>query len=177
MSAADAGDRAPDPEQVWKTLSLVNEWIRHGDAKLGLTLAADGVLAAVLYNLLDGTDHGCLGTACALAAGLAILASSVCAVVGLLPQLKPPGKSEDYSSLIYYRHIARGWVGRRTQYTHQLLTMTTDAQDLSAQLADQVYWNSAVADRKFVWATRAVVATVIAMAFTAGLAVIRLLLA
>lgn len=44
----------PDPDHAWKLLSLVNEWIRHSDAKAGVTLAFVGVLGTMLFNLVRG---------------------------------------------------------------------------------------------------------------------------
>ena len=41
----------PNPDHAWKLLGLVNEWIRHSDAKAGVTLAFTGVLGAMAFNL------------------------------------------------------------------------------------------------------------------------------
>lgn len=41
----------PNPDHAWKTLALMNEWIRHSDAKAGVTLAFAGVMATTTFNL------------------------------------------------------------------------------------------------------------------------------
>ena len=48
-----AGDRLPEPDQAWKTLILVNDWIKHAGAKVASTLAGSGVAATVLFNLVN----------------------------------------------------------------------------------------------------------------------------
>ncbi|WP_190814252.1 hypothetical protein [Saccharopolyspora pogona] len=50
-------DPDPDPDHAWKTLALVNEWIRYADAKAGVTLAFTGVLATMVFNPTKDFDR------------------------------------------------------------------------------------------------------------------------
>lgn len=45
--------KTPNPEHAWRTLVLMNEWIRHSDAKAGVTLALAGVLGTMVSNLSE----------------------------------------------------------------------------------------------------------------------------
>ncbi len=47
----DATPTPPDVDQAWKALSLVNDWVKHADAKRGVVLTAAGVSGGVLFNL------------------------------------------------------------------------------------------------------------------------------
>ena len=85
---SNARDDAPvDPEDAWKVLSNVNEWVKHAEAKLGVALAFLGVLAAGLITLV--IEVGRPSTAMlwieGVAGALLVLASSA-ASLGLLPQ-------------------------------------------------------------------------------------------
>ena len=49
--SSDGADRIePQPDQAWKALGLVNEWVRHAETKVAATLAATGVTAGALLN-------------------------------------------------------------------------------------------------------------------------------
>lgn len=77
----------PDPDQAWKALSLVNDWVRHAETKVAATLAAAGVSAGVLYNLLHGWK-GASGAAVGLGyiTALALLSVGWACAMGLLPR-------------------------------------------------------------------------------------------
>ena len=53
--AADARPE-PDPDQAWKALSFVSDWVRHAETKIIATLAAAGVSAGLLYSLASGWE-------------------------------------------------------------------------------------------------------------------------
>lgn len=49
-----APESCPEPDQAWKALGLVNDWIKHADAKVGATLAVT-VLCAVAVVAAGGS--------------------------------------------------------------------------------------------------------------------------
>lgn len=78
----------PEPDQAWKALGLVNDWIKHADAKVGATLAASGVIAVLLYNLLkDQVDLGSIPHLFAALCAAATAAAGGCAGLALMPRL------------------------------------------------------------------------------------------
>ena len=169
----DVGDdrvRDPDPDHAWKALGLVNEWIRHGDAKISVTLAGTGAAGVTLFNLVDGQTEAplCLivfGACCAAALFLAALFS----VVGLIPQIRVGGrrKSEAYTNLLFFKHIAEGWDGKKTRFVYELGALTIDKQELTKHIGEQVHANARVARRKYVWSDRAIKALASGLLFLA----------
>lgn len=57
-----SGQEAPapfagNPELAWKALLLVVDWIKYAEVKAGGSIAAAGVLAGLLYNLVKSQSH------------------------------------------------------------------------------------------------------------------------
>ncbi len=50
-AAPDTTLLPPDPDQAWRALSLVNDWVKHAEVKLGVVLTATGVSGGILFNL------------------------------------------------------------------------------------------------------------------------------
>jgi hypothetical protein len=162
----------PDPDQAWKALGLVNDWIRHAETKTGATLAAAGVGGGVLYNLVKDQQHpsGWL-TVAALLCGLATLTSAACALIALVPRLdlrrwaerlhlrKPRPRPEpapdsadnppeDPTSVLFFHDIARTYSHLEApSYADVLATLTSDKAQLTRQIGLQVHTNAHVARR------------------------------
>lgn len=170
--------KVPDPDHAWKALALVNEWIRHGDAKISVTLAVTGAAGVMLYNLVkDQTNTALplevLGGGCAVALFLA----AFFAVVGLIPQVRVGARREPeaYTNLLFYRHIAGGWNGKTAGFVHALGELTIDKQKLTKHIGEQVHANAGVARRKYVWSDRsikALAAGLLLLALTAAVKVV-----
>ena len=177
-SQPQSPERLPDPDQAWKALSLVNDWIRHAEAKATATLAAAGVTGGVLYNLVHSQTH--LSLALDIVATInvvTIIASAGSAVMALVPRLtvrkaKPVRANtravsqaptsgapipEDPVNLLFFRDIARRYRGDAPTYTQVLSTLTSDPTKLTEYIGHQVHANSDVAHRKYGWANRAAV--------------------
>ncbi len=153
-----------NPDHAWKALSLVNDWVRHAEAKTAATLAATGVTGGVLYNLVKDQHHpsvlsvvlrGCLrrdGLRCRpLRRGRVV------------PRMRLARAQEDPVNILYFDHIARRYVGDGDRYALVLRDLTTRPEDLTRQLAHQVHANSTVARRKFLWANRSIRALAVAL--------------
>lgn len=164
---------APDPDQAWRALSLVNEWIRHAEAKTGATLAATGVVGGLLYNLVKNQSHPSLAisivaSACATSA----LAAGIFCALALVPRIRVHGQAEDPSNLLFYAHIAKAFKDDAPSYVEVLKTLTTSPSELVEHIANQIHANATVAHRKFVWAGRALVALFLALVLLIALSVI-----
>ncbi|MBK6871325.1 MAG: hypothetical protein IPG94_08045 [Kineosporiaceae bacterium] len=167
----------PDPDQAWKALSLVNDWVKHAETKLGVTLAATGVTGGVLFNLVKDRGHAsAIFNLSAAVCGVAIFVAGVCAMAGLYPRLRlqqthPP----DTANPLFFHDVARAYQGDSPSYAAVLHTLTTNRDDLVRHLSQQIHANATVAQRKYRWADRAIrallvdvltlgaVATIIAM--------------
>ena len=156
------------PEHAWKVLSITNEWIRHADAKTGVTLAFAGATATMLFNLLN--RQGTVRTPGLWIASLigvaAILGTTTCAGLALIPRVKPKkAKSgedgtaagpEEVMNLLFFGDVHRGYADDRPTYREVLGMLTTDPERLTGQVADQIHANAHVATQKFRWADRAI---------------------
>jgi Family of unknown function (DUF5706) len=186
-------ERLPDPDQAWKALSLVNDWIRHAEAKATATLAAAGVTGGVLYNLVQPQNRPSLVLdVIATINALMIIVSGGSAIMALVPRLKVRKSkpintntsatsrlqgsgilvTEDPVNLLFFRDIARHYRGDAPTYTQVLSTLTSDPVRLTEHIGQQVHANSDVAHRKYGWANRAAICLaldLIALGITAGI--------
>jgi hypothetical protein len=163
-------DAPIEAAEAWKAVGLVNEWVRHAEAKAVGVLATAGVVAGVLYNLVkDQTEFGYVvkffGTGCG---ALAFLAAA-CAVVALWPRLWKKGPA---TSALYFDHIARRYPKDEdgVRYVEELRSLLSNPNDLLAQLGQQVWANARVARRKYLWAGWGMAALFAAMAALAVVA-------
>ena len=167
----------PDPDHAWKALGLVNDWIKHADAKVGATLAGSGVVAVLLYNLVKNqTEPGGWLSTFAVSCAVATVLAGVCSALALMPRLTitpiwqrlksrtltmRPGVErldeprEDPVNLLFFSNIAKQYKGDSPTYVLVLHALTADPNELTKQIAHQVHANATVAHRKFTWADRA----------------------
>jgi hypothetical protein len=151
----------PDPEQAWKALSLVNDWIRHSEAKAGAALTAAGVVGGVLYNLVTNQHDPPWGIAVsAVMCGVLAFVSGGFAALAVIPRRKIRGQPVDFINLLYYSHVAKNYRNDEPSYQRVLRSLSADKEELMRHLANQVHANSIVADRKFNWAGWAITALV-----------------
>ena len=140
-----------DPEQAWKVLTLVNDWVRHAETKIGATLAATGVTGGVLFTLIRGRPDRSLAleVTAAVCGGLVLLAG-VLAGLAVLPRLRARSwRREPPTSPLYFAHIARRYRGvRAAEYPQVLAELTVDADALTREIGCQVRANAGVAHRK-----------------------------
>ncbi|HEY1920518.1 MAG TPA: Pycsar system effector family protein [Streptosporangiaceae bacterium] len=184
---ADHDRRQPDPDQAWKALGLVNDWIRHAETKTTATLAAAGVSGGVLYNLVQHQTNPSPGLCVvAVLCGLAIVTSAGSAIMALAPRLRP-GKTvvqpapegddparppDDPANLLFFSHITRDYRGDAPSYAQVLSTLTSDHTKLTEQIGRQVHANADVAQRKYWWANCAIIALGIDLTFLALTAIV-----
>lgn len=149
------------PDQAWKALSLVNDWIRHAEAKTVAVLAATGVSTGVLYNVCrDWDSPSVIGLVVAVSSGVALLVAFVCCALALLPRLRVGKRSkdlpEDLSNLLFFKHIAKSYKGDSPTYAQVLTTLTSDPAEMTKHIANQVHANANVAHEKYRWVDSAV---------------------
>lgn len=176
MIIDDDNAKRGDASEAWQVLGLVNDWLKHAEAKAGLALATAGVLAGLLYNLVqDETEPPWWVVAPALASIGSIIGAGVCGAFAVLPRRwrKRPAVSR-----IYYDHIARAYpqegedeTAKIAEFKHDFALVTSSRQHLFDELATQVWANSHVATVKYKWSTLAILFVIVgaaALAVTAG---------
>jgi hypothetical protein len=167
---------ALQPDHAWKALSLVNDWVKHAETKSVATLAAAGVAGGVAYNLLkDRSNPGIILDFVAVIGCLMIFLAGLFALAALAPQLKPPlsgelrtklrgmwagrsvalgeGETEQAQSeaersptnLLFYGDIKRQYEHDAPTYAQVLAALTGNDREITL-----------VANRKFMWANRAI---------------------
>lgn len=166
---------APNPDHAWKALSLMNEWIRHSDAKAGVTLAFTGVLATMAFNLVKDFHHRSPGFDVLIVAACALLATTA-ALCGwtLTPRVNDRDADPEAMNRLYFASISHHYRGKRPHYGQVLSTLTADAAELTQELADQIHANAKIATVKAAcakWAIRSAFASgavVATLAITVG---------
>jgi hypothetical protein len=163
LAEPDLGPAPPDPEQAWRALALVNDWVKHAETKLAAVLAATGVSGGVLFNLVkDQTHYSHLYGLAATVCGLSVVAAGIFAVIGLYPRVRLRRKStEDTVNPLFFHDVARAYKGDAPSYQAVLHTLTTNPDDLVRHISQQVHANAAVAQRKYLWANRAIRALIL----------------
>lgn len=147
--AADLPLVVGSPDQSWRVLGLVNDWIKHAETKAAGTLAAAGVSAGVLYNLVKDLNHpGLLIDVLTFACATGIVLGGLCAAWALRPRL---WSREEPTSNLYFHHIARKHPkkDKGADYLPALGVLTTDDAALVNEIAGQVWANAHVAKAKF----------------------------
>ena len=180
MSDGDGGLPLAQPDQAWKALSLVNDWIRHAEAKTVAALAATGVSTGVLYNVCKGwASPSLIGLAFAVFTGVSMLVAFVCCALALLPRLRVGKRDkalqEDLSNLLFFKHIAMTYKGDAPTYAQVLATLSSDPAELTRHIANQVHANANVAHEKYRWVDTAVFLLAMGVVFLAFTSAVRVL--
>lgn len=169
----DSAPPGPDPDHAWKTLALVNEWIRHSDAKAGVTLAFTGVLGTMTFNLARDfeTRSPTSDTLVVVACALLVLTSGLCGWT-LTPRVNDRDADRDAINRLFFASISRNFKGKREEYVDGLHTLTADPVRLTRDLADQIHANARIATIKAEFAKWAIRSAFAAGATVAALAII-----
>ncbi|TSI16185.1 Pycsar system effector family protein [Brevibacterium aurantiacum] len=172
-AALTAPSPQPNPDQAWKLLGLINEWIRHSDAKAAVTLAFSGVLGTMIFNLVNGFEHRTplFGGLVVLASLLLVATVSLCAWT-LTPRVNDKDADPQDINRIFFASITRHFEGARPRFQGVLNELTANPGELINDLADQIHANAKISTikAKYVkWAIRAALATSAAVACLAVL--------
>lgn len=161
---------AGSPDQAWKMLSLVNDWIKHAETKAAGTMTASGIAAGVLYNLLKDVSSpgkliGILATVCVIL----IVAAGLAAAWALRPRL---WSREAPTSNLYFDHIARRHSKKDggDAFSDTIRSLSAADFELVGEIAGQIWANAHVARAKYRSANiglSAVLLALIALAATA----------
>jgi hypothetical protein len=162
---------SPNPDQAWKLLSLVNEWIRHSDAKAGVTLAFTGALGAMTFNLASGFETRTLlfDVVVVVACVLLTVTAGLCGWT-LTPRVNDKDADPESINRLFFASISHHFKGERPRYSEVLSTLTADPHELIKDLADQIHSNAGIATLKAKyakWAIRSALATGLAVAILA----------
>lgn len=146
----------------------MNEWIRHSDAKAGVTLAFTGALATMTYNLAKDFEHRNVffDALVAVVCLLLVVTGCLCGRT-LAPRVKDREIDHAGINLLFFMSIEGSFRQQRQHYGQELLALISDPTKLTKQLADQVYANAKIATVKFktvVWAIRSALSAGVAVA-------------
>lgn len=163
---AEPPTAAPDPDQAWKVLSVTNDWIRHADAKTGVTLAFVGATTGLTYSLVQGlASWSLLLVICAVVLVVALFGAAAYCWLALFPRVGSRRRAAGPTrpqSLIYFGSIASAYAEDAAIYRTALADLTANATALTEQVADQVGINANIARAKFEYSQRAIMLEFIA---------------
>jgi len=149
-------------EEAWRVLGLVNGWVVHAEAKLGVSLALMGALFAGLITMAASFNQpSAIILTLETVAAVFLVAGVVCASIGILPRF---GSSPKGNNPIYYTDIAG--VKDAETYAQQFATATKDEEALLPHLTQQIYAVGGTAKRKYDWAHRAIKLGILALLST-----------
>lgn len=182
MRRRKAVSEPTQPDHAWKVLSTTNEWIRHADAKTGVTLAFVGVNGTLLFNVARTNDVWSFWLNLAVFSCMAALVAAVGFAAGaLFPRTKtreqrkklrgsrkPASRVEattspDQVNLLFFGHVATHYKDDGPTYQEVLSLITKDRDRLTEQIAAQVHENSHVALIKFRYVNRAIMLQLVAV--------------
>lgn len=155
------GKPEADPDAAWRTLGLMNDWIKHADAKAGISLAATGTGAILLFHqtkaIKPGSHWSLYGPS--VAAALLLLCAAFCCTKALIPRTNATDQVASACTLkkqnpLFYGDIAGRW--KRESYVRLMMQLSKDDQTLVKHLAAQIHVNGDIALTKFEWTNRAV---------------------
>jgi len=172
----------PNPDHAWKLLSTTNEWIRHADAKSGVVLAFTGATSVALFNLAKGRSEWPWYLILVVVLAVASIFFTVLFVVATLtPRVsaetsKPHLENSDISvNPLFFGHISANYNNNDIRYTTVLSTLTSNPEELTNHIANQVHANSRIATTKMryintsIWCGLASVVFVAVLALTSGI--------
>lgn len=142
-----------DPDAAWRTLGLVNEWVKHAETKATLTITANGVMATVLYNTVkEAAPLNDPATMAAVLTGYFITLGALLAAVALWPRLAP---SAEPTNALYFNHIADKYYRPEDteEYVDHFRKISMSDSTMFSEVSTQVWANSHVASLKFKWAS------------------------
>jgi hypothetical protein len=125
---------ATSPDDAWKILNLVVDWIKHAEAKAAATLAATGVAAGVLYNLVKPiTGRSTIFVATSGLCGVLLFIAGVTAGVALAPRVR---LKSDHISPLFYQHIATAHSKSlgSSAYADELLILSASVDELVKEI-------------------------------------------
>lgn len=150
-------------EEAWRVLGLVNGWVVHAEAKLGVSLALMGALLAGLITMAASFNQpSATILAMEAAAALFLVAGVVCASIGILPRF---GSSPRGDNSIYYKDIAE--VDDAVVYAHHFHDATLSEESLLPHLTQQIHAVAGACKRKYDWAHRGIGFGILALLSTA----------
>jgi uncharacterized membrane protein len=163
----------PNPDHAWKALSLVNEWIRHSDAKAGVTLAFAGVLGATLFNLAKDNTTRSFAFDLFVVIGCAslLLTAGLCAWT-LTPRIDDRDSGVESINRLFFASISRHFKGDRLGYAEVLTTLTSNPEELVKDLANQIHANATIATLKSAYAKWAIRSALLSGACVGAVALI-----
>jgi len=144
-------------EAMWRIYGEINEWNRGADVKAGIVLATNGaILAGAAVGLSTGTFLAAVQQrhpvyASMLVALTAIVLSSVCAALCLVPPLR----EGEIESPLFSDYIARHYPTAKA-YEDAVRATLADAPSNLAQISHQVWTESRIQRRKLTYATWAI---------------------
>ncbi|MFD0809635.1 Pycsar system effector family protein [Amycolatopsis umgeniensis] len=133
-------------DDAWKLLQHVYDWIKVADTKAGALLGASGVLGGIIVHILPKASNWALSPwqTGLSAVSLALTGTSmVISIRVFAPRLR----TQSSGSPLYFAHIATENTNG-TEFKLKFDRLTSDTDEMSEALCDQIWESSRIARRK-----------------------------
>lgn len=134
-------------ENYWRTLQMVNEWIRFSDTKSGIIVTLIGVIYTIIYSNSNEIYQYLISSNLSIGISLMGIILSIISGFYAFKCLNPRLKNPNPKSMIYFGHIATH--NSYKKYLDFSISILNDDQKIIEQLAEQVYVNSTISWNKF----------------------------
>lgn len=153
----------------WNILSNINEWIKFSDQKSVFVITTYSVIITIIYS--NSTDiYDAIRES-----NILIFASIICALISAVSIyfsfrcLSPNLKNTNKSSIYFFGHIANH--NNYLDYYNYSKNILKSPSEIEESLAEQIYTNSKIANKKFKFVTYSIRAQIVSISFI-GLALI-----
>jgi|WetSurMetagenome_2_1015567.scaffolds.fasta_scaffold76613_2 hypothetical protein len=143
-------------ESMWKIYDTLNEWIRFSDAKAGVILATNGIIAGAILSDPAGLKAFLYKNPVFFIPLILAVLMACISIYFSLRCLNPTLKIGKPDSLIFFGHIALNFETAE-EYQSVAKKIFLDDDLAESQIAEQIWANSKISQRKFeavTWATR-----------------------
>ncbi|NUO40849.1 MAG: hypothetical protein HOV82_02310 [Streptomyces sp.] len=155
-AATDVVPQQAGSDNAWRILDTIRDWTKHAEAKAAATLTAAGVVAGILYSLVNGGgDRSVWFASAAAVSAVCTVAAGITAGLVLWPRQQLTVGTMP-TSLLFYDHIARAYSASHSDYSDRLTELLRDEDALVAAVVDQIWATALVARRKFRWVGRSI---------------------
>lgn len=151
-------------DDAYRTLNIINEWIRSSDTKTSILLGFISLLLGFTLTVFNGITYikelekvNFLAVVIVLLLIVYILAAAVavvCCCLSLIARLKT--NKIQSSSIFYFGHIANS-----TKEDYMSKTSKTTEADILKDIKNQIVINSRIAKRKFQHFNHALIASMV----------------
>ena len=135
-------------ESMWRIYGTINEWIKFSDAKAGVILATNGIIAGAMLSDPTGLKEFLYQRPVFFIPLILAILTACFSIYFSLRCLNPTLNFGKQDSLIFFAHIAQKYETAE-EYKSEAKKTFLDDDLATSQIAEQIWVNSKISRRKF----------------------------